>query len=126
MGFPRFGEICALIGRPERTPSTPLKLRYFSIFEIRRQMTFAKKKGNKEHLRGRASVLDVFLRAFDKRGIIPPKTLTKRGGELFADGDVGFHSQIDSKSKSTAFVVLPGLLPIIQSFFFFFSRVYSR
>ena len=50
-----------------------------------------------------------------KRGT-PPKTLTKRGTELFADGDVHVLRQIDSKSKSTAFVVLPGLLPTIQSF----------
>ena len=39
------------------------------------------------------------------------------GTELFADGDVHVLRQIDSKSKSAAFVVLPGL-PTMQSFFF--------
>ena len=59
-----------------------------------------------------------------KKGVPPPpKTLTKWGTELFADGDVHVLRQIDSKSKSTAFVVLPGLLPTIQRFFSFFSSV---
>ena len=49
--------------------------------------------------------------------------MTKRGRELFADGDVHFLGQIDSKSKSAAFVVLPGLLPTIPICFIFFSSV---
>ena len=58
-----------------------------------------------------------------KRDISPPKkTLTKRGTELFAADDVDVLRQIDSKSKSTAFVVLAGLLPTIQSFFLFFFK----
>ena len=60
-----------------------------------------------------------------KRGIPPTKPLTKRGTELFADGDVDILRQVDSESNSTALVVFPGLLPTIQSFFFFFSRLYS-
>ena len=63
--------------------------------------------------------------AFDKKGYTPPpkkKTLTKRGTELFADGDVHVLRQIDSKSTSAAFAVLPGLLPNIQ-FFLSFSSV---
>ena len=48
----------------------------------------------------------------------PKKNLTKGGTELFADGDVHVFHQIDSKSKPAAFVVLPGLIPTIQSFFF--------
>ena len=57
-----------------------------------------------------------------KRGTPPPqkKTLTKRGTRLFVDGDVHFLRQIDSKSKSAAFVELPGILPTIQNFFSFF------
>ena len=38
------------------------------------------------------------------------------GTEFSADGDVHVR-QIDSKSKSAAFVVLPALLPTIQTFF---------
>ena len=55
-----------------------------------------------------------------KRGTPLPKTLTQRGTELFADGAVHVLRQIDSKSKSTAFVVLPGLIPSMQSFFTLF------
>ena len=62
--------------------------------------------------------------AFDKKGYTPPQQKPwQKGGQLFADGDVDVPRQIDSKSKSTAFDVLPGL-PTIQ-FFFLFSRVYT-
>ena len=59
-------------------------------------------------------------RAFDKKGYITPKTLTKRGTELFAEGDVDVLRQIDSKSKTIAVAMLPGLLPTIQRFPFSF------
>ena len=60
------------------------------------------------------------FRSFDKKGQTPPKkNLTEKRTELFPDGDVHFLRPIDSKSKSAAFVVLPGFLLTIQSFFFF-------
>ena len=43
--------------------------------------------------------------------------MTIRETEIFADGDVHVLRQIDSKSKSTALVMLPGILPTIQSLF---------
>ena len=50
--------------------------------------------------------------------------MTKRGTEVFADGDVHVLRQVESKSKYVALVVLPGL-PTTQSFLFLFSRAYS-
>ena len=49
--------------------------------------------------------------------------MTKRGTERFADGDVHVLRQIDPNSKSTAFVVLPGLLPTMQSWVFFLECI---
>ena len=55
-----------------------------------------------------------------KRGT-PPKTLTKRGTELFADGDVHVLRQIDSKSKYAANVCrAPWAPPKHPEFFSFF------
>ena len=56
---------------------------------------------------------DLF-RTFEKKGCTRQKHWQK--GELFADGDVHVIRQIDSKSISAAFVVLPGLLPTIHFF----------
>ena len=44
--------------------------------------------------------------------------MTKKGTQLFLDCDVYVLRQIDSKSKSAAFVELPRILPTTQSFFF--------
>ena len=58
-----------------------------------------------------------------KRGTPPPKYLHKKGTEFFAAGDINVLRHIDSKSKPTAFVVLPGLRPAIVFFFFFLAYI---
>ena len=56
--IPRSGEIRALIGRPERTPS---EITFLPFFRKKEANHIFQKKQSKEHLRGRASALDVFL-----------------------------------------------------------------
>ena len=59
-----------------------------------------------------------FFLSILRKGVYPPENLTKRGTEFLADGEVDVFRQIDSKSKSTTVVELPGLLPTMQSFVF--------
>ena len=59
-----------------------------------------------------------------KKGGTPPQKIDNICTLLFADGDVLFLLQVDSKSESAAFSELLGHLPTIQNLFRF-SRVYS-
>ena len=57
--IPRSGEIRALIGRPERTPS---EITFLPFFRKKEANHIFQKKQSKEHLRGRASAVDLFLK----------------------------------------------------------------
>ena len=67
--------------------------------------------------------MSAWFKSFHEKGCTH-QTLSERGAEVFADGDVHVLRQIHSRLKSAAIVVVPGLLQTIQiCFLFFLERI---